>query len=260
MKGRMTKAMLLAAALATAPGALAQKWETVRFGVEGAYPPFSYTQQDGTLAGFDIDLAYALCEEMQVKCELVAQDWDGIIPALLARKYDAIIAAMAITEERKRTVDFTDKYSKVPNRFVVPNSAPLSITPEGLKDKKIGVQRATTHDKYITDNFGNDVNIVRYGSTDEAYLDLRSGRVDAVLSDVLAISEGLLKKEGGNNFSLVGPTITDSRWFGEGSGIALRKQNSDLKAMLNKAITGLRENGKYQEINAKYFDFDIYGE
>lgn len=259
MKKALLATWLLGAALFTSQ-ALAQQEKTVRFGVEGAYPPFSYTQQDGTLAGFDIDLAHALCQEMAVRCELVAQDWDGIIPGLLARKYDAIIAAMAITDERKRVVDFTDKYSRVPNRFVMPAASTFAITPDNLKGKKIGVQRATTHDKYLTDNYGRDIRLIRYGSTDEAYLDLRSGRVDAVFSDVLAIQEGFMKREGGEDFVMQGPLVTDSRWFGKGSGIAVRKQDARLKERLNQAILALRDNGEYQKINARYFDFDIYGE
>ncbi|WP_107850666.1 ABC transporter substrate-binding protein [Oceanimonas marisflavi] len=259
MKKTLYASWLLGAAMLTSP-AIAEQKETVRFGVEGAYPPFSYTQQDGTLAGFDIDLAHALCQEMAVKCKLVAQDWDGIIPGLLARKYDAIIAAMAITDERKRVIDFTDKYSRVPNRFVMPADSAFEIKAENLKDKKIGVQRATTHDKYLTDNYGEDLRIIRYGSTDEAYLDLRSGRVDAVFSDVLAIQEGFMKRAGGEDFVMQGPLVTDSRWFGEGSGIAVRKQDTRLKERLNQAILALRQNGEYQKINARYFDFDIYGE
>ncbi|MDV2856381.1 MULTISPECIES: ABC transporter substrate-binding protein [Oceanimonas] len=247
------------AALAT--GAVqAKEWKTVRFGIEGAYPPFSWTDENGELQGFDVDMANALCEQMQVQCKLVAQDWDGIIPALLARKYDAIIAAMSITEERKRTVDFTGKYALVPNKFVAPKGSDFELSKEGLAGKKVGVQIATTHDKYLTDNFGKDVELVRYGNADDAYLDLKAGRVNYVFLDATAIEEGLLNKEGGDAFEFVGPSVTDEQWFGEGFGIAVRKQDKDLKEMLNKAILELRENGKYQEVNNKYFDYDVYGE
>ncbi|OYD25852.1 ABC transporter substrate-binding protein [Oceanimonas baumannii] len=246
------------AALAT--GAVqAKEWKTVRFGIEGAYPPFSWTDENGELQGFDVDMANALCEQMQVKCQLVAQDWDGIIPALLARKYDAIIAAMSITEERKRTVDFTGKYALVPNKFVAAKGTEFELSVEGLAGKKIGVQIATTHDKYLTENFGDEVGLVRYGNADDAYLDLKAGRVDYVFLDATAIEEGLLNKEGGDAFEFVGPSVTDEKWFGEGFGIAVRKQDKDLKAMLDQAILDLRESGKYQEVNNKYFDYDVYG-
>lgn len=116
----MKKWLVVAALAATALTGLVQakEWKTVRFGIEGAYPPFSWTEADGSLKGFDVDMANALCNEMKVKCKIVAQDWDGIIPSLLARKYDAIIAAMSITEERKKKVDFTGKYALIPNKFI----------------------------------------------------------------------------------------------------------------------------------------------
>ncbi|MDP5292319.1 ABC transporter substrate-binding protein [Oceanimonas sp. CHS3-5] len=258
----MKKLWVAGAIMATlAAGAVqAKEWKTVRFGIEGAYPPFSWTDENGELQGFDVDMANALCEQMQVKCQLVAQDWDGIIPALLARKYDAIIAAMSITEERKRTVDFTGKYALVPNKFVAPKGADFELSKEGLAGKKVGVQIATTHDKYLTDNFGGDVKLVRYGNADDAYLDLKAGRVDYVFLDATAIEEGLLNKEGGDAFEFVGPSVTDEQWFGEGFGIAVRKQDKDLREKLNQAILDLRENGKYQEVNSKYFDYDVYGE
>lgn len=257
----MKKLVIAGAIMASlAAGAVhAKEWKTVRFGIEGAYPPFSWTDEQGQLQGFDVDIANALCEQMQVKCKLVSQDWDGIIPALLARKYDAIIAAMSITEERQRTVDFTDRYALVPNKFVAKKDTPLDLSKAGLKGKRVGVQIATTHDKYLSDNFGKDVALVRYGTADEAYLDLKSGRVDYVFLDATAIEEGLLNKAGGEQFAFVGPSITDEKWFGEGFGIAVRKQDSDLQAKLNQALAELRENGQYQAVNDKYFEYDVYG-
>ena len=157
----MKKWLVVAALAATAVTGLVQakEWKTVRFGIEGAYPPFSWTEADGSLKGFDVDMANALCNEMQVKCKIVAQDWDGIIPSLLARKYDAIIAAMSITEERKKKVDFTGKYALIPNKFIAKKGANLDF--DKLDGQKIAVQRATTHDKYLTDNYGDKVEIVR---------------------------------------------------------------------------------------------------
>ena len=258
MNTKLTLSALFAACLLTTP-VMAKEWKTVRFGVEGAYPPFSWTDASGEIKGFDIDLANALCQQMAVKCELVAQDWDGMIPGLMARKYDAIIAAMSITDERRKKVDFTAKYAHIPNRFVAAKGTTLELTPAGMAGKRIGVQRATTHDKYLTDNFGSDVTIVRYGNADEAYLDLKAGRVLALLADASAIDQGLLSKAGGDKFEYVGPALTDRQWFGDGMGIAVRKGDQDLKAKLDEAIKTLRANGKYQEINQKYFKYDIYG-
>ncbi|KAB0464598.1 MULTISPECIES: ABC transporter substrate-binding protein [Vibrio] len=256
----MKKWLLVAALAATAATGVAQakEWKTVRFGIEGAYPPFSWTESDGSLKGFDVDMANALCTEMQVKCKIVAQDWDGIIPSLLARKYDAIIAAMSITEERKKKIDFTGKYALIPNKFIAKKGAGLNF--DDLSGQKIAVQRATTHDKYLTDNYGDTVEIVRYGSFDEAYLDLANGRVAAVLGDASALEEGVLNKAGGEDYEFVGPSLTDPKWFGEGFGIALRKQDKDLTKQLDAAILSLREKGIYQDIAAKYFNYDVYGQ
>lgn len=251
---------VIAVGLAVASGYLqAKEWNTVRFGIEGAYPPFSWTEADGSLQGFDVDMANALCQEMKVKCKIVPQDWDGIIPALLARKYDAIIAAMSITKERKRKVDFTQKYALIPNKFIARKGKNIEFTNAGLQGVKIGVQRATTHDRYLSDNYGDSVEIVRYGSFDEAYLDLANGRIDAVLGDASALEEGVLKKEGGEQYQFIGPTLTDPQWFGEGFGIATRKQDKDLNEKLNQAIQALRDNGIYQQIQDKYFNYDVYG-
>ncbi|GAD91257.1 MULTISPECIES: ABC transporter substrate-binding protein [Vibrio] len=258
----MKKWLLAATLAATALSGFAQakEWKQVRFAIEGAYPPFSKTEADGSLSGFDVDMAHALCKEMQVKCVLVAQDWDGMIPSLLARKYDAIIAAMSITEERKKKIDFTHKYALVPNKFIAKKGENLDFSKAGLKGVKIGVQRATTHDKYLTDNYGGEVEIVRYGSFDEAYLDLANGRISAVLGDATALEEGVLNAAEGDKYEFVGPTLTDPKWFGEGFGIATRKQDKDLTEKLNKAIDAVRANGTYKQVQDKYFDFDVYGQ
>ncbi len=256
----MKKWLVVAAFAATAAAGVAQAkdWKTVRFGIEGAYPPFSWTEADGSLKGFDVDMANALCQQMEVQCKIVPQDWDGIIPSLLARKYDAIIAAMSITEERKKKVDFTNKYALIPNKFIAKKGAGLDFN--NLDGVKIGVQRATTHDKYLTDNYGDKVDIVRYGSFDDAYLDLANGRIEAVLGDASALEEGVLNKEGGKDYEFVGPSLTDPKWFGDGFGIAVRKQDKDLTAKLNAAIQALRDNGEYKKIEAKYFNYDVYGD
>lgn len=246
------------AAVTLSGTAQAKDWDTVRFATEGAYPPFNYTDANGELGGFDVDIANALCEEMQTKCSIVAQDWDGIIPGLLARKYDAIVAGMSITEERKKKVAFTHKYAMMPNKFIAKKGANLEFTQEGLKDVKIGVQRSTTHDQYIEDNYKDVVDVVRYGSFDEAYLDLESGRIDAVFGDASALQSGMLDKKEGYEFT--GPSLTDQQWFGEGFGIATRKQDKELVEKINAAIESLRAKGIYQEIAAKYFSYDVYGQ
>ena len=238
----------------------AKDWKKVRIGVEGAYPPFSYTTADGKLEGFDIDIARALGEAMGVEIKLVPQDWDGIIPALMARKYDAIIASMTITEERKKKVAFSNKYYNTPAKFVTKKGSVKEFTKDTLKGKTVGVQRATTHDSYLTDNYGKDVKIKRYATQDDAYLDMAAGRLDFLLADSVALSDGFLKKPEGKDFEFVGPDMTEERWFGVGAGIACRKKDTDLVEMFNKAIDQIRADGTYKKIQDKYFDFNVYGD
>jgi arginine/ornithine transport system substrate-binding protein len=238
----------------------AKDWKIVRIGVEGAYPPFSFTTADGKLEGFDIDIARALGKAMGVEIKLVAQDWDGIIPALMARKYDAIIASMTITEERKKKVAFSNKYYNTPAKFVTKKGSVKEFTKDTLKGKTVGVQRATTHDSYLTDNYGKDVKIKRYATQDDAYLDMTAGRLDFLLADSVALSDGFLKKPEGKNFEFVGPDMTEERWFGVGAGIACRKKDKDLVELFNKAIDQIRADGTYKKIQDKYFDFNVYGD
>ncbi len=234
-------------------------WKKIRIGVEGAYPPFSSVTAEGELVGFDIDIARALCEEMGAECELVTQDWDGIIPALLARKYDAIIASLSITEERKKKVAFSKKYYNTPAMFARKKGSGIEISKEGLKGKTVGVQRATTHDSFLTAEFSDTVTVKRFASQDEAYLDAISGRVDLLLADSVAMNDGFIKTDQGKDFELVGDGYTDPKYFGEGAGVAISKKNTDLVELFNKAIDTIRSNGKYKEINDKYFAFDVYG-
>ncbi len=254
----MTRHLLLALLLALAQNAQPADWNRIRVGVEGAYPPFSSLAADGTLHGFDIDIAKALCVELKAECQLVQAPFDGMIPGLQARKFDAIVASMSITEERRKAVDFTVRYYNSPSRFVAKKGANLVVTPEGMKGKRIGVQRATIHDRYVTDLFKGS-QIVRYTKQDETFLDLASGRLDATLVDSVAASFGFLKISAGRDFEFIGPVFEDPKYFGYGSGIAVRKTDTDLRARLDGAIAAIRANGIYKRIQDKYFDFDIYG-
>jgi len=233
------------------------EWNKIRIGVEGAYPPFSSIEKDGTLVGFDIDIAKALCKEIGAECVLIPQDWDGIIPALLAKKYDAIIASMSITEERKKKVAFSDKYYNTPARFARKKGSGITISPSGMKGKTVAVQRATIHDNFITAEFGKTVKIKRYGTQDEAYLDALAGRVDLLMADSIAMDEGFLKKDG-KEWEFVGPGYSGEPHFGEGAGIAVRKNERDLAKLFSLAIKVIRANGVYHRINGKYFTFDVY--
>ena len=256
MKTRLAAVLVLMSALATGV-ANAQAPKPLRIGVEGAYPPFSQVGPDGKLTGFDIDIANALCAEMKVECTLVQQSFDGLIPALQAKKIDAIIASLSITEERAKVVAFSDKYYQTPARFVARLFSKLEMTPEGLKGKRIGVQRSTTHDRYATEQL-KGAETVRYTQQDDAFLDLAAGRIDVALVDSIAASVGFLKTSVGWGYKFIGPNLTDAKYFGDGAGIAMRKADGALRNQFNAAIKSIRSNGIYKKIQDKYFDFDVY--
>ena len=256
---RLTKTLAAAALAVAATTAPAGAADELRIGVEGAYPPFSWKEADGSLKGFDIDIAHALCERMGRTCTLVEQDWDGMIPALLARKYDAIVASMSITEERKKRVGFSAKYYNTPAMFVAPEGSGLEVTPAGLSGKAVGVQRGTTHQCFMEKVFP-DTDLRLYATQEEVFLDLAAGRLDAQFSDSLQADEGFLKTDAGEGYDFVGGPQYDLECHGEGAGIAVRKGEDELLAALNEAIAAIREDGTYKAINDSYFDFDVYGD
>ena len=252
--------VVLTASLAIGGAASADDMRTVRIGTEGAYPPFNSIDTSGQLVGFDIDIANALCAAAHFKCEFVVQDWDGIIPALQANKYDAIVASMSITPKRMEVVDFTHKYYNTPAKFIAAEGTEFDFTQNtGLDGKKIGVQGSTIHEDFARFMWPK-AEVVTYATQDEANADLESGRVDLVMADSVALLEGFLKTDAGQGFAFVGPDYNDPKFHGEGAGIAVRKGEKDLVDALNKAIDQIRADGTYQKINAKYFDFDVYGD
>lgn len=226
--------------------------DSIRIATEGAFPPFNTIDASGTLQGFDVDIANALCEQMKAECEIVAQDWDGIIPGLLAKKYDAIIASMSITPKRQEAVDFTDPYYSNKLQFVAKKGEELDTSAEALEGKTVGAQRATISGQWLEQNVpGADIKL--YGTQEEAFLDLASGRLDAVLNDVYVTYDWLQTDEG-DAFEFKGKPVYDE----DKIGIAVRKGDDELTKKLNDALAAIIENGTYAEINAKYFPFDIY--
>ncbi|MGB0843907.1 MAG: ABC transporter substrate-binding protein [Alphaproteobacteria bacterium] len=248
----------MAAATLAVFGMSAVAQDTLRIGVEGAYPPFSSKESDGTLVGFDIEIAMALCATMKQECKLVEQDWDGMIPALKARKFDAIVASMSITEERRRQIDFSDRYYQTPARLVAAKDASFEPTAEGLAGRRLGVQRGATHQCYAEKMYP-DAEIVMYGTQEEVFQDLVLGRIDAQLSDSLIAQNSFLDQDKGADFAFLGGDQTDVKCYGEGVGVAVRQNEEELRDAISAAILTIRENGKYAEINDKYFEFDIYG-
>jgi len=232
--------------------------DALRVGVEGAYPPFSWKEADGTLKGFDIDFAHEVCKRLDRECVLVEQEWDGMIPALLARKFDTIIASMSITEERKKKVDFTVKYYNTPAKLVAKKNPGFEGTAAGLDGKRLGVQRATTH-QCSAEKLYPGAELVLYATQDEVWQDLGSGRLDAQLSDSLQAYEGFLVLDVGQGFDFLGDALDDVECQGVGAGFAVRKEDSELRDALSKAIQDIRADGTYKVMNDKYFAVDIYG-
>jgi lysine-arginine-ornithine-binding protein len=251
-----------AIAFAAATGAASAKdWKEVRIGTEGAYPPFNGLDASGQLVGFDIDIGKALCEKMKVTCTFVAQDWDGIIPALLAGKYDAIVASMSITEERKKKVAFTNKYYNTPASFIAPKDSKITDwSPAGLKGKVLGTQSSTTHANFLEEVYGAaGAEVKLYATQDEANADLAAGRLDAVEADKIVLTEWLKKPDASCcEWKYDVDKETTRKIFGEGVGVAVRPEDKDLVDMFNKAIAEIVADGTYKTINDKYFAFSIY--
>jgi polar amino acid transport system substrate-binding protein len=247
---------LFAAAALIAGGLMAAQVATagdkIRIATEGAYAPFNMVDSSGELIGFDVEIAKALCAQMKADCEIVAQDWDGIIPGLRARKYDAIVASMSITEERMRVVDFSEKYYSNVLAFVTSEGSSVTVTKEGLKGKTVGAQRATIAGQYLEDNLGDVVDVKLYDTQDNAYLDLATGRLDALLSDKFPAYDWL-RTDDGKGFAFNGTDID----INDEIGIAVRKGDS-LKDKFSVAIKAIVADGTYAKINEKYFPFSIY--
>ncbi len=239
------------------PSAAPAQQQKLRIASEGTNPPFSTIDSSGELHGFDIDIARALCSKMNADCEIAAQDWDGIIPALLARKYDAIVASLNVTEDRKKVVAFTKPYYRSPSVFAVRKGTDVKdLSPKALSGKSIGVQTATNHAAFLEDKYSHSI-VRLYNTVADAYRDLAAGRVEYVMYDKLAVYDWLRSPEGAC-CEIAPEDLNDPAYFGSGVAIALRKGDEALVQRFNDAIDGIVADGTYATINAKYFPFPIY--
>ena len=245
------KKFLLAAAATLVFSANALAVDKYKVGIEGAYPPFNNKNPSGQVVGFDYDIAMALCAKMKAECEVVTSDWDGIIPALNAKKFDFIVSSLSITEDRKQAVDFTDPYYSNKQQFVAKKGVEFETDIDSLKSKQLGTQRSTQAATWLEDNVGGDIKL--YDTQENAYLDLSSGRVDGLLADKYAIYGWLKDDPAGKDYEFKGEPINED----DKVGIALRKGESDLRTKLNLALKEIKEDGTYKKINDKYFPFSI---
>lgn len=247
--------IVIAAALAAMFGQVAQA-ETIRIATEGAYPPFNFVDESGELKGFDVDIANALCEKMEVECEIVAQAWDGMIPGLKAGKYDAIVASMSITEKRKKAVNFTRAYYAAGATLVGPKDSDIALEPGKLDGKVIGVQRASTYANLMAGMFPG-AEVKTYDTVENHNLDLVAGRLDGVVAQRIFMHNWLEEEGASDSFELKGDPVYEEEYIGEGAGIAVDKSNPELLQRLDDALVAIFEDGTYDEINAKYFPFSI---
>ncbi|MBX4145226.1 transporter substrate-binding domain-containing protein, partial [Ralstonia pickettii] len=204
----MKKAALCAALALVAGSAFAKEWKTVRIGVDASYPPFESTAPSGEIVGFDVDLTKEICKRINVKCVWVAQDLDGIIPALKAKKYDVIVSSLTVTDKRREQIDFSDKVYDAPARMIAKAGSPLLPTIASLKGKRVGVEQGSTQETYAKAYWEpQGVTIIPYQNQDQVYADLVTGRLDAAFQASIAASDGFLKKPQGKDFAFVGAAI-----------------------------------------------------
>ena len=244
---------LLAAAVSLVFSTSAMAVDKLKMGIEAAYPPFNNKDASGQVVGFDKDIGDALCAKMKVECEVVTSDWDGIIPALMAKKFDFLISSLSVNDERKQAVDFTDPYYSNKLQFIAPKNVEFKTDKESLKGKIIGAQRSTLAGTWLEDELGSDITVKLYDTQENAYLDLTSGRLDAILADKY-VNYDWLKTDAGRAYEFKGDPVVE----GDKIAIAVRKGDNELRNKLNAALKEIVADGTYKKINDKYFPFSIY--
>ncbi|EOW6741556.1 histidine ABC transporter substrate-binding protein HisJ [Cronobacter dublinensis] len=260
MKKRLL-ALSLGLALSSISGSFAAIPQHLRIGTDPTYAPFESKNAQGELVGFDIDLAKELCKRIQTQCSFIEQPLDALIPSLKAKKIDAIMSSLSITEKRQQEIAFTDKLYAADSRLVVAKGSSVQPTLEALKGKRVGVLQGTTQETYGNVHWApKGVEIVSYQGQDNIYSDLTAGRIDAAFQDEVAASEGFLKQPVGKDYQFGGPSIKDEKLFGVGTGMGIRKDDDELRLALNKAFAQMRADGTYEKLAKKYFDFNVYSD
>ncbi len=230
----------------------------LRFATESDYPPFNYRDEDGLLTGFNVDLARAICKELEVTCEVNVTDWDKLVGALKNDEADAVIASIAITPQTIREVDFTNSYYATPAKFVTLKSSRLSdITPDGLSGYTIAVVKDTAHEAYLR-NFFEDAEILPFPTAEEARKALKEGKADLLFGDAVTLMFWINGQDSGGCCQFRGGGFQEAEYFGEGVGIAVAKGNIRLKEVLNYALARVRASGRFEELKLRYFPESIY--
>lgn len=254
--------LMTAAALMVATSASA---ESLKVGTECTYHPFNYRTDDGKLTGYDVDVANEVGARINAEIEFVCQEWKGMIPALLAGKFDLIVASMSITEERLKQIDFSAPYRVSIGQFIGAKDKGLelfdgdAVNPAGFEGVKIGLERATTYENWLKAKVPA-AEVAYYDSNEAMYLDLAAGRVDAIMTNPMKAYLAFLSKEDGAGFEVLGPQIEEEDYFGIGVGIGLRQDNDELKGRIDTALQGMVEDGTLGEFGLRYFPFTIHSE
>ena len=277
MKNFKVSLLMAVVVVFTFAAAEAKEWKEITIATEGAFAPWNFTDSSGKLDGFEIELAADLCNRMNVKCTVVPQAWDGIIPALQAGKYDAIMAGMSMTDKRKKVVAFSRYYAATPSLFIVLKDSPsanfsttmdritlddissdeqaaLDAVGKEFKGKVIGVQNATIQEKFLQQYLGDAVDIRGYDTQENLELDLHAGRIDAALG-AMSYWVSRVNSEKGQDMKMVGPGMTKGP-FGEGVGVAVRQKDADLAELFSKAIDASIADGTLSKLAVKWFTFD----
>ena len=248
-------------AIGAAGGATA---EALRVGMECTYAPFNYKTADGELAGYDVDVANGVAELIGADIEFVCQEWDGMIPSLLANKFDLIIASMSITEKRMKKIDFSGPYRFSTGQILGAKSTEANLfdsdgkpIPKNFDGLKVGLERATTYQSWFDDILPG-ADIVLYDGSEPLYLDLQNGRVDLIMTNPMKAHLKFLSKENGAGFEFKGPVVDEEKYFGIGVGIGLRQGEDELKGRLNGALKTLINSCELETYARKIFPFKLH--
>lgn len=255
----MKKLLITVAAIAFGTAALA---EPIKVGIAAEpYPPFAAPDASGTFTGWEVDLINAVCAAAAMECVITPVAWDGIIPSLTGGQIDAIMASMSITDERMKTIDFSNKYYNTPTVIVAGKESGITPDAAGLTGKIIGVQVATVHEAYVQKHFASVAAEVKiYQTQDEANQDLVAGRIDATQADSIALGDFLKSEAATGCCASMGSVADDPEVLGLGVGVGLRKGDEELKAKFNAGIAAVIADGTYEKISAPYFASSIYGD
>lgn len=220
---------------------------------EASYPPFESVDNRGQMVGFDIDILNAICINIHKACRFVNTPWDSLVPGLQLGKFDVIFGSMNITEDRQKQVDFTQPYYTNTGTFIAAKSSGLKLSPQALQGKTIGVQGSTTYEYYLQATYGKQININRYASIQDAFLDLQSGRIDAVFGDTPILLMWLNAPAHSAAYTTVGEPVKDEKFFNQGDGFAVKKGNTELLQQLDQGLRAIKADGTYHQITQKYF-------